>query len=283
METTRRTLLAGAAALVAPALTGPALPGLSLPDAAARAGTSVPEEVVRAEVLPGWRTERGTLMAALKLTLAPGWKTYWRAPGDAGIPPSFDWTGSRNLAGVAFHWPTPDVFRSFGIRTVGYADELVLPMELRPADPGAPVRLRAAMQLGVCETVCIPAELSFTAVIDGPGAADPAIRAALAARPLSARAAGVRGVECALTPIADGVRLDATIAMPSLGDPEIALVEAGDPSVWVSEPLVARAENALRVRADLVPPPGQALALDRSALRFTVLGSSRAVDIRGCG
>ncbi|MCX8508161.1 MAG: protein-disulfide reductase DsbD family protein, partial [Rhodobacteraceae bacterium] len=57
----------------------------------------VPDNLLKAEILPGWRTESGSQMAALRLTMAPGWKTYWRAPGDAGIPPRFDWTGSANL------------------------------------------------------------------------------------------------------------------------------------------------------------------------------------------
>ena len=70
--------------------------------------------------------------------------------------------------------------------------------------------------------------------------------------------------------------------MPPLGAEEVALVEAGDPGIWVSEPQVARSGGALHLRADLVPPPGAALAVDRSELRFTLLGRDRAVDIRGC-
>src|SRR6056297_1113481 len=92
---------------------------LAAAPASAHAEAAMPADVVRAEVLPGWTTGAGTRMAALRLTLAPGWKTYWRAPGDAGIPPAFDWSGSRNLKGVAFHWPAPDVFQSYGIRTIG--------------------------------------------------------------------------------------------------------------------------------------------------------------------
>ena len=252
-----------------------------LPGHSARAG-GVPGDVVQAEVLGGWTTAEGTRMAALRLILAPGWKTYWRAPGDTGIPPRFDWTGSANLAGVTLHWPAPDVFTSYGMRTIGYSDELVLPMELRPAEPGAPIRVAAEMELGVCETICVPATLTFSARLAGPGAMDPAIRAALAARPVPAAQAGVGRVRCEIAPIADGVQLDARIDVPRLGGTEVALVETGDPGVWVSEPQVARSGAALHVRADLVPPPGVPLALDRSALRFTVLGRSRAVDIRGC-
>ena len=61
-----------------------------------------PEDVVQIEVLPGWQTASGTQMAAIRLTLAPGWKTYWRAPGEGGIPPAFGWAGSQNIASTAF-------------------------------------------------------------------------------------------------------------------------------------------------------------------------------------
>jgi DsbC/DsbD-like thiol-disulfide interchange protein len=246
------------------------------------AAWSEPGDVVRVEVLPGWTTDAGTRMAALRLSLAPGWKTYWRAPGDAGIPPSFDWTGSRNLGGVVFHWPAPEVFETYGIRTIGYADELVLPIELQAERVGAPILLEAELDLGVCETVCIPAQVSISAEIAGPDAMDPRIRDALARRPLAEEAAGVDEVACEFTAIDDGMRLDARIEMPRIGANEVTLVEAGDPGIWVSEPQVARRGEALHVRADLVPPPGTALLLDRSALRFTVLGQSHAVDIRGC-
>jgi len=227
-------------------------------------------------------------MMALDLTLAPGWKTYWRAPGDAGIPPSFDWSGSENLGAVAVHWPAPRVFDSYGLRTIGYADRLVLPLEMTPGDAGRPMRLRAVLDIGLCETVCIPARLEIAADPEGAGAPVAAIRAALDARPLAAAAAGVGAVTCRLEPAGAGLRLEARIEMPARGGAEVVLVEAGDPDVWVAEPQAARARGALHVRTELVPPRGAPLVIDRSALRFTVLGAGAggagggAVDIRGC-
>ncbi len=73
-------------------------------------------------------------MAAFEITLEEGWKTYWRSPGDAGIPPRFDWENSHNLDGVALHWPRPAVFESFGTQTIGYSEKLILPVELTPVD-----------------------------------------------------------------------------------------------------------------------------------------------------
>jgi len=255
---------------------------LSLAAPMAQAGTDLPDTLVQAEVLPGWRTAEGRRMVALRITLAPGWKTYWRAPGDAGIPPRFDWSGSGNLARVALHWPAPKVFDSYGLRTVGYDGALVLPMELTPRRPGAPITLNARMELGICETICVPAELHLEANLAGPGRSDPAIHAALAARPVAAARAGVGTVACTLDPARDGLRLTARIEMPRLSGTEFALVETADSAVWVSEPRAARNGGVLTVTADLVPPRGVPLAVGRDDLRFTIIGASQAVDIRGC-
>ncbi|MEL7014329.1 MAG: protein-disulfide reductase DsbD domain-containing protein, partial [Pseudomonadota bacterium] len=65
------------------------------------------EDAIEARLLTGWRAADGSHIAALQIDLAPGWTTYWRAPGDAGIPPYFDWHASENLSSVDVEWPSP--------------------------------------------------------------------------------------------------------------------------------------------------------------------------------
>jgi DsbC/DsbD-like thiol-disulfide interchange protein len=259
-----------------------ALAPAPLPPAAAQQVTAA-SDVVSARLLPGWRTARGTHMAALALTLAPGWKTYWRAPGEAGIPPGFDWSGSRNLGGLALHWPRPEVIAQGAARSLGYHGRLVLPIEVRPADGTGPIELRATVELGVCEDVCVPVTLRLAARLDPPGAADPAIAAALADRPLAAGEAGVTRLSCRIEPIADGLRLVAEIALP---EPRrfaaAAAVETDAPGVWVSGATLAPAPGGLRVSADLVPEDGRPFALDRGGLRLTLVGTAEAVELHGC-
>ena len=157
-------------------------------------------DVAEMEILDGGWTARGTYQAALRVRLAEGWKTYWRSPGDAGIPPQVSWKGSRNVGQVAFTWPTPQVFDTAGMRTIGYHDEMILPVEITPERPGAPLRLRGAMQLGVCKDVCIPSELAFDHRPNPEATRNPVIAAALAARPYSAEEAGVTAATCRLKP-----------------------------------------------------------------------------------
>jgi len=242
------------------------------------AGQSPPGDVVRAELLGGWRTEAGTQMAGLRLVLAPGWKTYWRAPGDAGIPPLADWTGSENLAAARFHWPRPEVFELSGLRTLGYADEVILPLELEPATPGAPIRLEGEIELGVCEDICVPVTLRLSAPMPMPGSSDPAIHAALAAVPPVVAAPR----RCRVEPIRDGMRVTADIDHPRIGEGEVAVIEAGDPAIWVSEPEMSRDGGRLTLVADMVPPAARPFALDRSGVVITLLGGGKAVELRGC-
>jgi len=238
------------------------------------------DDIVRLDLRPGWQTDAGSRMAALHLTLAPGWKTYWRVPGDSGIPPAFDFTGSQNVARVAFHWPRPAVFDSAGLESVGYAGELVLPLEIWPADPGRGMEVRGQALLGVCEDICLPVELSVAAALPaGPGAPDPAILAALDTRPGVAPAGAAR---CAVTPIGDGLRLALTLAVPAQGGQERVFVETGRPDIWVAPAEVRRDGATLTAVTELVPPEAQPFALDRGALRITVLGEARAVETRGC-
>ena len=70
-----------------------------------------------------------TVTLGLQIRLAPGWKTYWRSPGEAGFPPRLDWSGSTNLAGVEMAWPAPQRFLEIGdLMTHGYKDEVVFPI-----------------------------------------------------------------------------------------------------------------------------------------------------------
>ena len=110
----------------------------------------------------------------------------------------------------------------------------------------------------------------------------PVIAAAIVDRPQTAAEAGVRAVTCALTPDAKGMRLRATLDMPATGSSEMIVVEPGNPTIWASEMKTWREGGTLIATGELASNSGEVLAIDRSALRLTVLGSDRAVDIRGC-
>lgn len=241
-----------------------------------------PAEIVAGEIRPGWQMKNGARMAAIHLQLQPEWKTYWRSPGEAGIPPEFDWTGSRNVRSVRFHWPRPEVFETNGMRTIGYHRQLILPVEVMPIDPSKPIHLRADMELGLCRNICIPAEMDLQADLSGAGGDDTLIDAALRAQPASAAKAGVSRIACSVEPIPDGLRVTARIDLPPQGAEEIVVLEPADQSIWTSESDTRRDGGQLVSTVEMVAASGAPFVLDRSAMTVTVLGDGRAVEIRGC-
>jgi DsbC/DsbD-like thiol-disulfide interchange protein len=240
-------------------------------------------DVIHAELRPGWRLRDGDHMAALHLTLAPGWKTYWRAPGDAGIPPLFSWRGSRNVSGVALYWPTPTVFWQSGMRSVGYEDELVLPIRVDAKQNSDDVRIKAVVDIGICKDVCLPHRIRVEGTL--PAATtkpDSIIAAAMADRPFGRSEAGVRSVSCRVSPIEGGMALRTEIAMPAGTGREQTVIETSDPQLWVAEPKTYWQGGTLISETRLLHVDGGVFALDRSGLRITVLDGRMPVEIQGC-
>src|SRR5215813_14250428 len=114
----------------------------------------------RARLIGGAPAVRGatSYLAGVEIALDEGWKTYWRMPGDAGVPPNFDWSGSSNVAAVTVLYPAPRRMSEPAADTVGYKHEVLFPVEVVPKDASQPVRLALAVEFGVCREICIPAE-----------------------------------------------------------------------------------------------------------------------------
>ncbi|HEY5126688.1 MAG TPA: protein-disulfide reductase DsbD domain-containing protein [Bradyrhizobium sp.] len=109
------------------------------------------------------------LLGGIAFQLQPGWKTYWRTPGDSGVPPRFDFSKSENIEAVTVLWPAPSKFDDgAGGHSLGYHDQIVLPLRIVAKNADKPVTLRAGISYAVCEKLCIPveasAELAFTSV-----------------------------------------------------------------------------------------------------------------------
>jgi DsbC/DsbD-like thiol-disulfide interchange protein len=121
------------------------------------------------------------LLGGIAIQLQPGWHTYWRNPGDSGVPPRFDFSKSENIEAVTILWPAPTKFADgAGGTSLGYQKQVVLPLRIVAKNADRPVRLRAEINYAVCEKLCIPveasAELAFTSVAS---TEDPALFAAL--------------------------------------------------------------------------------------------------------
>lgn len=104
----------------------------------------------------------GGIIAGVEIELQPGWKTYWRFPGEAGgVPPHFDWSKSTNVADAKVLFPAPKRLSQDVGDTIGYKDHIVLPVLVETKDDGKPVLLDLEFSFGVCRDICIPAEASL--------------------------------------------------------------------------------------------------------------------------
>ena len=252
-----RLPLIAAALAVASSLAGPARAAVS--DAVIEG--PVEARLVTAEdgVAPG----AATLSAGLQLTLEEGWKTYWRSPGEVGTPPEVAWDGSENVEAVELLWPAPTRFRAFGIENFGYADEVVFPLRVTLAEPGAPAALRAAVSLLVCSDICVPLDLALALdLLSGAGvdAASGALIAEAAARVPDAEAAGlaagVAHLDAGAATLTVTARSDRPLTAPDVfpeldgvafGAPDIRLGEGGR-TLWAELPILAAGDDAAGLR-----------------------------------
>ncbi|MCW5716101.1 MAG: hypothetical protein KIT43_16430 [Bauldia sp.] len=121
--------------------------------------------------LVGTPDANGVLSAVLEFSLDQGWKTYWRSPGLAGLPPVFDLGASWNLGTFSIQYPAPQRYNDgFSITNV-YSGRVLIPITVVPSVAGAPVNLDIVGDLGVCDVVCIPVRFQTSLVIT-PGRVD---------------------------------------------------------------------------------------------------------------
>ncbi len=104
-------------------------------------------------------SEAGKAYAAIEIEMAPGWKTYWRNPGDGGgVPPAFSWKESGNLLSSVVLYPAPKRIKDAAGDTIGYSGQVVFPVRFAPADPARPVKLALDLEFGICKDICVPVE-----------------------------------------------------------------------------------------------------------------------------
>lgn len=84
--------------------------------------------------------------------------TYWRNPGDAGVPPRFDFGASRNLSYVEVNYPAPERHDEGGAEAFGWREGVIFPVIVRPVDPARPIILDLKLEYAACEEICVPSD-----------------------------------------------------------------------------------------------------------------------------
>lgn len=262
------TLACFLASCALPAQAGPSQPNQSDPQAVIR-------------LLPGQARPDG--LAGLEIRLAPGWKTYWRNPGDAGIPPTFDWSGSENLREVTVLWPAPSRYDQEGTSSAVYHDQVVLPLKVSAVDPSKPVKLALGLDYAACKTICVPARGSADVTLapggtaEGEGSAEiaQALKKVPVAREIGAAAPlAVRKVD--LDTSTKPARLTIEVSAPSAS----ALFVEGPMKWYLPMPEAAADADKANPQRFVLPleglPKGTTLA--GNELRFTLSTGEAGVE-----
>ena len=120
-------------------------------------------------LISGGRTEQ-QLTAGVDIQMADGWKTYWKIPGDSGVPPVFDWSRSHNVKNIEVLWPAPHRYEDITGKSIGYKKRVVFPLKITPSDASRPVLLHIVLDYAICSDICVPARAELQARIgDGNG------------------------------------------------------------------------------------------------------------------
>jgi len=223
------------------------------------------------------------MRAGIQIRLKPGWHTYWRYPGDAGVPPRFDFAGSQNVKAVEILWPAPQRIAEESLVAIGYTGDVTLPLLIVPQNATKPVMLRLKLDYAVCEKLCVPAEGRSDLVLSGgPSSLDAALAAAAARIPQ--KAALGQGPALAIKSVRreDGgtkPRIVVDVAAPP-GTDAVLFAEGPKPD-WAL-PVPARIEGApagvqrFAFELDGAPPGAR---YEGAAITLTAVAGDAAIEV----
>jgi DsbC/DsbD-like thiol-disulfide interchange protein len=260
-----------------------------LPAAAAENGAVTPwveAQAARVRLLAGKDPAQPgkSVLAGVEIAMAEGWKTYWRNPGEAGVPPNFDWSGSTNTASIKVAYPAPMRISDPAAEMIGYKTSVVFPIAMVPRAPAEAVALRLALEFAVCREICIPAQASLElrlpplARLGAPAATLAAARARVP-RPQASRRAGdpeLLGVRSRLTGPSPMLEIDAKF--PGGGAGADLFLEAPEGMfVPMAKKLGGASDGRLRFVVDLAPG-GNAEDLKGKELTLTLVSDAGASE-----
>jgi DsbC/DsbD-like thiol-disulfide interchange protein len=222
------------------------------------------------------------LRAGLEIRLDPGWKTYWRQPGDSGVPPTFDFGGSENVDSVKILWPAPERFPDgAGGNSIGYVGRIVLPLRIAPKDATKPSSVHLKLGYAICGNLCVPAEANLELGLTGDGAEEAAIEKADLRVPRQVALGGGQGLSIrAVHREAGGEHDRVTVELAAPKDTPVELFVEGPTSEWalpIPEPS-GNAGDLRRFAFDLdgMPPGAQAQGV---TLTFTAVSNDDAIEV----
>ncbi|NLS02645.1 cytochrome C biogenesis protein [Rhizobium sp. P32RR-XVIII] len=107
----------------------------------------------------------GTMRGALQIEPKPRWITYWREPGNSGIPPQISVAPESGVTLKAIRFPVPKHLSDGRIDDIAYDAAVSLPLTFSAKDASGPLTLKASAFIGICKDICIPFQGEFSLAI----------------------------------------------------------------------------------------------------------------------
>ncbi len=213
--------------------------------------------------------------------MQPGWKTYWRYPGDSGVPPHFDFSGSENLKTATVLFPTPHLFTDETGQTLGYKERVIFPVVVSPQQAGKPVRLRLKIDYAVCEKLCVPAEGRAELILAPGNSAHNADLSAAEARVPKQVTPAQAGLTARRVSAGSKPQVTVDLAAPP-GQPVELFVEGPTPNWALPIPKSAKsgADGRAKFSFDLDGMPPGFDPKSQVDLTYTVVTGDRAVEVK---
>ena len=235
------------------------------------------------DIIRGWRQSDDIHIAAINIKLEDGWKTYWRVPGIGGIAPILNWEKSKNIKNISQIWPTPNIYNEYGLQTIGYKNELLLPLQIQPIDKKQPIHLSITIDFGICSDVCVPIQTSVEERLpERTSIGKKNILDTLEKAILSGNKSPFKIVKCNIVPIKDGFEVNAffegltSFDKDTLGVVEYPVKQNG----WINQKASLVSGNQLNVHATVYNKSIH--FIDRSDLTLTIFTKNKAFEFDGC-
>ncbi|EKF19864.1 protein-disulfide reductase DsbD domain-containing protein [Nitratireductor pacificus] len=225
-------------------------------------------------VTSGLPDDDGRLHGALDIKLKPGWKTYWRNPGPSGIPPSIDLSRSPHIKSAELAFPAPVRVHDGDTQWAGYKQSVRLPVTFTLDRADVVTLIDVDVFLGICETICIPFQASFS-FDPGSGADDQsdAFAVQMAHAALPSPATGTFGVN-AVSRSGSMLTLDANLPQDT-SNPEL-FIDHEKSHLFGTPTLVKQGSGTAEFAVEIHEASDDGLA--ESSLRYTLVANGRSVS-----